>query len=230
VHRVPGAGILLATQVYDAQGARDAQTADINIIIARGSEGGGHGLNNFATLLLLQAVLEEVEIPVLAAGGIGSAKGLAAILAAGASGAWIGTTFLLCPETLTPAAAHFRFIRANETDAVYTRSVDAAMGIACPTQFGERVLRNRFTERWSGDEERLVDDDRAHAAFSRARDEGDFDLAEIDTGHGVSLLSNTRSAEEIIRGFTNGAAELLGRWAATSPTRPENDVGGPAIE
>jgi nitronate monooxygenase len=82
-----GAGILLATQVYDAQGARDAQTAGVDIIIARSSEGGGHGLNNYATLPLLQAVLEEVEIPVLAAGGISSAKGPAAVLAAGASGA-----------------------------------------------------------------------------------------------------------------------------------------------
>ena len=230
VHRVHDADILLATQVYDAQGARDAQTAGVDIIIARGSEGGGHGLNNVATLPLLQAVLEEVEIPVLAAGGIGSARGLAAVLAAGAAGAWIGTAFLLCPEALTPAAAHSRIIRANETDTVYTRSVDAAMGFAWPTQFGERVLRNRFTERWSGDEERLVDDDRARAAFSRARDEGDFDLAEIAAGQGVGLLSNARSAEEIIHGFTNGAAELLGRWATTSPTRPENDAGGPATE
>ena len=82
-----GADILLATQVCDAQDARDAQTANINIIIACGSEGGGHGLNNYATLPLLQAVLEEVEIPVLAAGGISSAKGPAAVLAAGASGA-----------------------------------------------------------------------------------------------------------------------------------------------
>jgi hypothetical protein len=67
-------------------------------------------------------------------------------------------------------------------------------------------MRNRFTERWSGDEERLIDDDRARAAFSRARDTGNFDLAEIDAGQGVGLPSNTRSAEEIIHGFTNGAA------------------------
>jgi nitronate monooxygenase len=228
VQRVHDAGILLATQVYDAQGARDAQTAGVDVIIARGGEGGGHGFNNVATLPLLQAVLEEVEIPVLAAGGIGSARGLAAVVAAGASGAWIGTAFLLCPEALTPAAAHSRIIRANETDTVYTRSVNAAMGFAWPEQFGERVLRNRFTERWLGEEERLVHDDRARAAFSRARDEGDFDLAEIDAGQGVGLLSSTRSAEEIVHSFTDGAAELLGRWAATSPSRPESDHGGSA--
>jgi nitronate monooxygenase len=228
VKRVHDAGILLATQVYDAQGARAAQTAGVDFIIARGGEGGGHGLNSVATLPLLQAVLEEVEIPVLAAGGIGSARGLAAVLAAGASGAWIGTAFLLCPEALTPAAAHSRIIRANETDTVYTRSIDAAMGNPWPTRFGERVLRNRFTERWSGDEESLIKDVRARTALSRARDEGDFDLAEIDAGQGVGLLSSTRSAEEIVHSFTDGAANLLRRWAATSPTRPENDACGAA--
>jgi nitronate monooxygenase len=81
-------------------------------------------------------------------------------------------------------------------------------------------VRNRFTERWSGDEEHLVDDDRARAAFSRARDEDDFDLAEIAAGQGVGLLSNTRSAEEIIYGLTNGAAELLGRWGDHSSDTP----------
>jgi len=228
VKRVHDAGIFLATQIYDAEGARNAQAMGVDVIVARGGEGGGHGLNNVATLPLLQAVLEEVEIPVLAAGGIGSARGLAAVLAAGASGAWIGTAFLLCPEALTPAAAHSRIIHANETDTVYTRSIDAAMGFPWPTQFGERVLRNRFTEQWSGDEESLIEDVRARTALSRARDEGDFDLAEIDAGQGVGLLSSTRSAEEIVHSFTNGAADLLGRWAATSTTRPEKDAGGPA--
>jgi nitronate monooxygenase len=227
VKRVCDAGILLATQIYDAQGARNAQAMGVDVIVARGGEGGGHGLNNVATLPLLQAVLEEVEIPVLAAGGIGSARGLAAILAAGASGAWIGTAFLLCPEALTPAAAHSRIIRANETDTIYTRSIDAAMGFPWPKQFGERVLRNRFTERWSGDEESLIEDVRARTALSRARDEGDFDLAEIDAGQGVGLLSSTRSAEEIVHSFTNGAADLLGQWAASSTTRPDNDADGP---
>ena len=219
VQRVHDAGILLATQVYDAQGARDAQTAGVDIIIARGSEGGGHGLNNVATLPLLQAVLEEVEIPVLAAGGIGSARGLAAVLAAGASAAWIGTAFLVCPEALTPVAARSRIIRATETDTVYTRAIDVAMDNPWPTQFGERVLRNDFTDRWTGNEENLIEGVDARTALSRARDEGDFDLAEIDAGQGVGLLSNIRSAEEIIHGITEGAAELLGRWAATPQKR-----------
>src|SRR6266508_3420559 len=62
------------------------------------AEGGGHGCNDVATLPLLQAVLDHVSVPVLAAGGIATARGLAAVLAAGAAGAWVGTAFLACPE------------------------------------------------------------------------------------------------------------------------------------
>jgi len=215
MQRVHDAGILLVTQIYDAKGAREAQAKGVDVIVARGGEGGGHGRNDVATLPLLQAVLDEVDIPVLAAGGIGSARGLAAVLAAGASAAWIGTAFLVCPEALTPAAARSRIIRARETDTVYTRAIDVAMNFPWPTQFGERVLRNDFTDRWSGEEQSLIEDVGARTALSRARDEGDFDLAEIDAGQGVGLLSTTRSAGEIINGFTNGAAQLLGWWTRT---------------
>jgi nitronate monooxygenase len=228
VQRVHDAGIMIATQVYDSQGAREAQAKGVDVIVARGGEGGGHGRNEVATLPLLQAVLDEVDIPVLAAGGIGSARGLAAVLAAGASAAWIGTAFLVCPEALTPAAARPRIIRASETDTVYTRAIDITMGFPWSTQFGERVLRNHFTDRWSGDEQSLIDNVEALTALTRARNEGDFDLAEIDAGQGVGLLSTTRNAGEIVHGFTDGAAELLGRWATTSPTRPENNVDGRA--
>jgi nitronate monooxygenase len=156
-----------------------------------------------------------VDIPVLAAGGIGTARGLAAVLAAGASAAWIGTAFLVCPEALTPVAARSRIIRAIETDTVYTRAMDVAMNFPWPTQFGERVLRNDFTDRWSGNEDDLIQEVGVRTALSRARDEGDFDLAEIDAGQGVGLLSTPRSAEEIINGFTDDATELLGRWTRT---------------
>ena len=100
VSRLHGAGIAAATQVYDVTMARQAADAGIDVIVARGSEGGGHGRNGIATLPLLQGVLDSVSAPILAAGGIGSARGLAAILAAGAAGAWMGTPFLACSESL----------------------------------------------------------------------------------------------------------------------------------
>ncbi len=218
VARVHDAGILLATQVYDIEGARRAAGEGADVIVARGAEGGGHGLNEVATLPLLQALLDEVDAPVLAAGGIGSARGLAAVLAAGASGGWIGTAFLVCPESLTPEAARPRILLANETSTIYTRSVDVAMGYPWPSQFGERVLRNDFIECWTGEEEKLAGDDEARQAFSKAKRDGDFALAEIDAGQGVGLLKSARPAREIVRDFSDGAAGLLSRWTATTRT------------
>ena len=92
--RVHDAGIPTVTQVYDSTGARRAVDAGVDILVARGSEGGGHGENKLGLLPLLDAVLDAVSVPVLAAGGVASARSLAAVLAAGASGAWVGTAIV----------------------------------------------------------------------------------------------------------------------------------------
>ena len=68
--------------------------------MARGAEGGGHGQPTIGTLPLLESVLDAVDVPVLAAGGITTGRGVAAVLAAGASGVWLGTAFAACPESL----------------------------------------------------------------------------------------------------------------------------------
>ncbi len=101
-----------------------------------------------STLPLLQAVLEAVWVPVLAAGGIASAHGVAAALAAGADGVWVCTTLLASPECENTEAARARIVQAQETDTVLTRGFDVAQGLAWPPQFPGRALRNRFTDEW----------------------------------------------------------------------------------
>ena len=100
VDPVHAAGIVAATQVYDADQARQAADAGIEVLVARGAEGGGHGQPTIGTLPLLESVLYAVDGPVLAAGGISTGRGIAAALAAGASGVWLGTAFAACPESL----------------------------------------------------------------------------------------------------------------------------------
>src|SRR6204780_1659963 len=101
VSRVHDAGIAAATQVYNGAEARRAEDGGIDVIVARGSEGGGHGDATIGTLPLLDAVLDVVSVPVLAAGGIASPRSLAAVLAAGASGAWLGTCLWASGEAPT---------------------------------------------------------------------------------------------------------------------------------
>ena len=93
VQRAHDAGVTVTTQVASVEAARRAVDAGVDVLVARGAEGGGHGEPLVGTLPLLTGVLDAVDVPVLAAGGIGSARGVAAVLAAGASGAWIGTLF-----------------------------------------------------------------------------------------------------------------------------------------
>lgn len=121
------AGITVATQVGSREEARRAAAAGFDLLVARGSEGGGHGRDAVATLPLLQEVLDDEvcgQLPVLAAGGIGTSRGLAAVLAAGAAGAWVGTAFLATRESLLPPAAIARLLAAASTDTVYTRAYD----------------------------------------------------------------------------------------------------------
>src|SRR6185437_8676039 len=105
IGRLRQAGIATATQIFDVESARAAAGLGVDLIVARGAEAGGHGRDAVATLPLLQGVLDAVDVPVLAAGGIGTARGLAAVLAAGAAGAWIGTALLACPEGMNSAGA-----------------------------------------------------------------------------------------------------------------------------
>ncbi len=205
------AGALCATQVGTLAEALAAERAGAQVIVARGGEGGGHGRNDVATLPLLQTVLEHTATPVLAAGGIATARGLAAVLAAGAEGAWVGTAFLACSEAQTAPAARQRLLQATETETAYGRVFDVALGLGWPPEYGGRALRNRFFDTWAGREAELARDERAGQQLRAARERGDdYDTAYIYAGQGVGMLARERTAAEVLAEFAH-ADELLGR-------------------
>jgi len=205
------AGITVATQAGTTDEARAAERAGVDVVVARGAEAGGHGRDAVATLPLLQGVLAEARIPVLAAGGIATARGLAAVLAAGAAGAWSGTAFLGCAETTISPAATGRVLAAGETDTVYGRVFDVAQRLAWPPEYGGRALRNAFFERWAGREEELAAQEEAKATLDAARERDDFDTACLYAGQAVGLVHRRRPAAEVVAEFA-GAAELLNRF------------------
>lgn len=210
IEPLQGAGIVVATQVGTLQEARDAEAAGVDVLVARGGEGGGHGRADVATLPLLQSVLDAVEVPVLAAGGIGTARGLAAVIAAGSAGAWVGTAFLTCAEAATSPAARQRLLAAQDTDTAYGRVFDVGQRLAWPAEYGGRALRNTYFDRWVGREEELADDDVASAQLLAARQQDDFDTACIYAGEGVGILRDERPAADVVADFA-GAAALLAR-------------------
>jgi nitronate monooxygenase len=213
IEQLQAAGVVVATQVGTLDEAIAAERAGVDVLVARGGEGGGHGRNAVATLPLLQSVLDAVDAPVLAAGGIGTARGLAAVLAAGAAGAWVGTAFLTCAEAATSPAARQRILAAGDTDTAYGRVFDVGQRLPWPPEYGGRGLRNDFFDRWVGREDELAQDDAASAELLAARRQGDFDTACIYVGEGVGMLREERTAAEVVADLA-GAAELLVRAAS----------------
>lgn len=190
------AGIVVATQAGTVDEARRAVDDGVDVVVARGSEGGGHGRAAVATLPLLQGVLDAVDVPVLAAGGVAGPRGLAAVLAAGAAGAWVGTAFLACTEGQNSARARAAVVDAGETDTIYTTVLDIGRGIPWPTEYGGRALRNAFAERWHGHEAEL------RAEGARAEE------PVVWAGEAVGLVREERPAQAVVSDFARAEALL----------------------
>jgi nitronate monooxygenase len=210
VAKAHDAGIPTVTQVYDSAGARRAVDAGVDILVARGSEGGGHGEDKLGLLPLLDAVLDAVSVPVLAGGGVASARSLAAVLAAGASGAWVGTRLSACPEALTGDPGRRALVTATETETAVTRVFDVAKGLPWPARFPSRVLANDFVEHWTGHEEAL--DAGACEELAAAIAAGDCRIAPVDAGQGVGMIRSDASVADVIDEMCTGAEELLSGW------------------
>lgn len=218
VRRARDGGALVAVQAGTVDEAVSAEQAGASFVVARGGEAGGHGRNLVATLPLLQDVLDAVSVPVLAAGGISGARGLAAVLAAGAAGAWVGTAFAGCLEATSSAPARHAMAGATATETVYGRAFDIAQRLAWPAEFGGRALGNEFARSWLGQEADLAalvarqDDDpniTVTADMARARADADVSIAPVYCGEGVGRIRVDVPAAEVVAEFAR-AGDLLG--------------------
>jgi nitronate monooxygenase len=145
VARAKAAGATVLHTVSTAKEARHAVQCGVDIVVAQGWEAGGHVRGMVATMPLIPAVVDAVEpIPVVAAGGIADGRGLAAALALGASGAWIGTRFLASNEVAIHPHYRERLLRATEDDTVY---LEELFDVGWP-KAPHRVLRNSTVTAW----------------------------------------------------------------------------------
>lgn len=209
VERIHRHDILLATQVNSRAEAIQAERDGIDLIVAQGAEAGGHVSGQVSTLPLLQAVLDAVRVPVLAAGGIASPRGVAAALAAGAEGVWVGTALLASPECENTEQARVRIVQARETDTILTRAFDVAQGLAWPPQYPGRALRNRFTAQWHDHIDTLPQASEARQQLKQAIADKNYDLAYIYAGQSVGLITSQYPAAEVVRSLGEGAERLL---------------------
>jgi nitronate monooxygenase len=145
VETIHDAGGLVLLTVGSAEEARRAVASGVDVVVAQGWEAGGHVWSGVATLPLVPAVVDAVApVPVIAAGGIGDARGVAAVFALGAQAAWLGTRFLLAEEMPIHDDYRRRLMAAAETDAQWYADLYEVGWPDSP----HRALRNSTAAAW----------------------------------------------------------------------------------
>jgi len=227
VRSIHDVGGLVALTVGSAREAREAVAAGVDVIVAQGWEAGGHVRGEVATLPLVRAVVDAVHpAPVVAAGGLADGRGLAAVLALGASAGWYGTRFVMCEEALSLPRYRELLAAADETSTLHTSLFD----IGWPNA-PHRVLRTPMTDAWEragrpspgqrpgeGDVVARWSDGteivRYDTTSPRAGLEGDIDALSLWAGQSVGSIRNVMPAAEIVRTIMEDARAALGSAAS----------------
>src|SRR5215510_3743628 len=209
VQRVHDAGLFAMYMAGEVPEAIRAAEAGADVIVAQGTEGGGH-VGWMASMALVPMVVEAVAPrPVLAAGGIADGRGLAAALALGAEGALLGTRFLATEESPIHANLKQAIVQSNGHDTVLTEIPDIASGQVWPGAMA-RTLRNHFVEQWAGREWALRQQARTVGEAARAaRLAGDVDNAPLLIGQDAGLIDAVLPAAEVIQRMVAQAEEII---------------------
>ena len=213
VGRVHEAGALADWQVGSADEAKAAVQAGCDFVVAQGTEAGGHIRGTTGLPALLDEVLAAVEVPVLAAGGIGSARAMAAALAAGADGVRVGTRFVATAESGSHPAYMQALVEASAADTVIT----TAFSVMWPDA-PHRVLRSAVAamEAFPGETTGEMDLGAARMPIPRGavpsptRDTtGAIPAMALYAGESVGDVVRVQSAGDVVRELAEGAERLL---------------------
>ena len=209
INRAHDVGCKVTLMAGGVPEAERGVTAGADVVIAQGTEAGGH-VGWMATMALTPMVVDAVApIPVLAAGGIADGRGLAAALALGADGILLGTRFLASTEA--PLHENFKqaIVQSDGHDTVLTEIPDIAAGIVWPGAMS-RAKRNGFIERWAGREWAL----RQHQAevlvqIQAARKAGETNEAPLSFGQDAGLIKDILPVGDIVRRIAGEAEDIL---------------------
>lgn len=217
--KIRAAGVPMICQVHNLEHARRALDAGADVLVAQGTDAGGHGLTTRGTVTLVPCVADMVarerpEVLVLAAGGIADGRGIAAALMLGADGALLGTRFWATQEALIHPSAKARILAATGDETVRTSVYDIVRNRAWPAEYTGRLMRNRFIETWHGREDEL----RGLAAEEREKVEaadrsGDHDVSNVTVGEAIGLVRDLPPAGALVERL---AAETEAQLASVS--------------
>ena len=214
VHKSGRLVAALCGRVHQAVRHRDA---GVDIVIAQGTEGGGH-TGEIGSLVLWPQVIKAVApLPVLAAGGIGTGAQIAAALALGAQGVWTGSLWLAVEEAEAQPAQIESYLRATSEDTVRSRSWT---GKPC------RMLRNEWTQAWEGEDapkplgmplQGMVTMDAIARTSRYGSSPHAQEVAFNPVGQTVGLMTEVRSCRELIYDLVERYVEAAERLAALAP-------------
>ncbi len=224
VPEIKAAGALAICQCQDMGHVADALDAGADIVVAQGTEAGGHGASRALSTLLPEAAdliaRRSPDTLLLGAGGIADGRGLAAALALGADGALMGTRFWAAREALVAEGHHRRILDSDGDGTVRTTLPDIARQLAWPKGFTARIARNGFVERWLGREAELAaaiheEGPRYRQAFAA----GDPDAAGVWFGEAAGLISDVPAAGEIVERTVAEAVAVIRRLGSAAAAR-----------
>lgn len=224
VERAHGEGMLVSAMVTTAGEAARVVERGVDLVVAQGAEAGGHrstfevGAGGevplVGTMALVPRVADEVNVPVVAAGGISDGRGLLAALALGASGVQIGTHFLLARESGAHPAYRQRLLAAMETDTIVTHAFTGRPARGLRNRLAEEYLNAGFEPLgwiWQGAAAGDI------YGASQAADNGDY--SPLLAGQGVGMLREERGAGEIVAEIMEEARRALSRLGEASENR-----------
>lgn len=223
IPRAKAAGAIVMHTIGTARDARKAVDDGVDIVIAQGWEAGGHVRGTVATMPLIPAVVDAVgDTPVVAAGGIADGRGMAAAMALGASGVWIGTRFLAAEETVIHPEYQRRILAAAEDDTVYCENLFDVGWPDAP----HRTLRNSTVRAWEAagrpspgsrpGEGDVVASSKARGDIVRYQSSsprpdfiGDIEALSLWAGQSTALVRKVQPAADIVREISHEAGRVI---------------------
>jgi nitronate monooxygenase len=205
------AGSLVICQVQNEAMAEAALTTGADVLVAQGTEAGGHGAER-STIDIVPAIVDLASgrVPVVAAGGIADGRGFAAALALGARGILLGTRFYASVEADGAEEAKRRICAAKSGDTIRSLIFDISRNNVWPAPFTGRCLINDHVRRWRGRElDMLQNVETIAAEYNTAKAEGNFDVAAVIAGQAAGLINDIPPAATIIERIVSEARDIL---------------------
>lgn len=218
--RIKKAGVPLICQVHTVEQALRAADVGADIVVAQGTEAGGHGQVARSTFPFVPTVVDALSkhaphVIVVAAGGIADGRGLAAALMLGAEGALMGSRFWATQESLIHPNAKAKVVAATGDETIRTSVYDIVRKKAWPEGYTGRLMKNEFIEKWHGREPELRALQQTELAkVEAAGQHGDYDVANVTVGESIGLIDDLPRAGDVVRRVAHEAWLRLNKYAA----------------